>query len=58
MLKCDKIYCSKESHTVAIDSNGVSDIDDLISNQEEADTKVILHGLDALKEPETTVVLR
>ena len=43
---------------LAIDSNGVSDIDDLKSNQEEADTKVILHCLDALKEPETTVVLR
>ena len=58
MLRCDKIYFSKESHTIAIDSNGVSDIDDLKSNQEEADTKVILHCLDALKEPETTVVLR
>ena len=50
MLRCDKIYCSKESHTVAIDSN-------LKSNQEGAGTKVILHFLDALKEPETTVVL-
>ena len=58
MLKCDKIYCSKESHTVAIDSNGVSDIDDLKSNQEESDTKVILHCLDTLKEPQTAVVLR
>ena len=58
MLRCDKIYCSKESHTVAIDSNGVPDIDDLKSNQEGAGTKVILHFLDALKEPETTAVLR
>ena len=58
MLKCDKIYCSKESHTVAIDSNGVSDVDDLKSNPEEADTKVMLHCLDALKEAETAVVLR
>ena len=49
MLKCDQIYCSEASHTVAIDSNGVSNIDDLKSNQEEADTKVILHCLDALK---------
>ena len=32
MLKCDKIYCSKESHTVAIESNGVSNIDDLKFN--------------------------
>ena len=36
MLKCNKIYCPKESHTVTIDSNGVSDIDNLKSNQEEA----------------------
>ena len=57
MLRCDKIYCSKESHTVAIDSNGVRDIDDLKSNQEEAGTKVILYCLDALKEPDATVVL-
>ena len=57
MLKCSKIYCSKESHTVAIDSNGVRDIDDLKSNQEEAGTKVILYCLDALKEPDATVVL-
>ena len=58
MLKCDQIYCSEASHTVAIDSNGVSNIDDLKSNQEEADTKVILHCLDALKESEATVVRR
>ena len=58
MLKCDEIYCLKESYTVATDSNELSDIDDLKSDQEEADTKVIHHYLDALKEPETTVVLR
>ena len=41
-----------------VDPNSVSEIDDLKSNQEKADTKVILHCLDPLKEPETTVVLR
>ena len=58
LLKCNQIYFSKESHCILLDEEGPRDVEHLKSNQEEADTKVILHCLDALMTPESTVVLR
>ena len=58
LLKCNQIYFSKESHCILLDEEGPRDVEHLKSNQEEADTKVILHCLDALITPESTVVLR
>ena len=58
LLKSKEIYFSKESCCLLINENGSQDVEHLKSNQEEADTKVILHCLDALKTPESTVVLR
>ena len=45
-----------ESHTVSCDS--VIQNDDLKSDQEEADTKVILHAINAIKNSSHKVVLR
>ena len=58
LLKCNEIYFSKEIQSTVIDAEGLRDFDRLKSNQEEADTKMILHCLDALVDPESTVVLR
>ena len=58
LLKCERIIYSMDSCCFLIDENGTQEIDSLKSNQEEADTKVILHCLDALNTPESTVVLR
>ena len=58
MLKCKEIYLSKEDGCFLFNKNSFHSATHLKSNQEEADSKVILHFLDALKEPETTVVLR
>ena len=58
MLKCKEIYFSKEDGCFLFNENGFHYATHLKSNQEEADSKVILHCLDALKEPEATVVLR
>ena len=41
-----------------IDEDGSQEVEHLKSNQEEADTKVVLHCLDALRTPEATVALR
>ena len=57
LLNCKEIYFSKENCCLLINENGSQDVD-LKLNQEEGDTKVILHCLDALKTPEATVVLR
>ena len=58
MLKCKEIYFSKEDGCFLFNENGFHSATHLKPNREEADSKVILHCLDALKEPETTVVLR
>ena len=58
LLKWNQIYFSKENCCFLIDEHGSShEVEDLKSNQEEADTKVILHCLDALRTPESSVVL-
>ena len=58
LLKCNQIYFSKENYCSLIDEDGSQEVEHLKSNQEEADTKVVLHCLDALRTPEATVVLR
>ena len=58
MLKCKEIYFSKEDGCFLFNENGFHSGTYLNSNHKEADSKVRLHCLDALKEPEATVVLR
>ena len=58
MLKINQIYFSKENCCILIDENKVEKYETLTSNQEEADTKVVLHCLDALRTPDATVILR
>ena len=57
MLKCKGIYYSTEDVALYL-TKMISTLLLFKSNQEEADKKVILYCLDALKEPELTVVLR
>ena len=57
MLKWKEIYFSKEDGCFLFNDNGFHSGTYLKSNQEEGDSKLILHYLDALKEPEATVVL-
>ena len=51
MLKCKDIYFSTEDSCFIFNENDFHAATDLKSNQEEADKKVILYCLDALKEP-------
>ena len=55
MLKCKEIYFSKEDGCFLFNDNGFHSGTYLKSKQEEGDSKIILHYLDALKEPEATV---
>jgi len=48
----------KENYCLLINENGSQGVEHKKSNQEEADTKVVLHCLDTLKTPEATFVLR
>ena len=58
-LKCSTVYFSQEDVTYCINESGVTVKQDLSSNQEEADTKVILHCHHALEESlSSKVVLR
>ena len=58
-LKCSVIYFSQEDITYCLKGTGVSIAAELSSNQEEADTKVILHCHHSLQEsPNSKVVLR
>ena len=58
-LKCKIVYFSQEDITYKLTNKGVSIAAELSSNQEEADTKVILHCHHALQEsPGSKVVLR
>ena len=58
LLKCSIIYFSKEDLTLKIENFSVTSSIDLSSNQEEADTKVILHCQHAIETTEGPVVLR
>jgi len=58
LFKCSVIYFSKDDSTLKIDEFSSTTSIDLSSNQEEADTKVILHCQHAIETTEGSVVLR
>ena len=58
MLKSKVIYFSEEDGCFLFNENGFHSATHLKSIQEEGNSKVILHCMHALKEPEATVVLR
>ena len=49
ILKCNNIIMSGDEYCEKVTCDGVTIVERLVSNQEEADTKVILHTLEALK---------
>ena len=49
ILKCDTIVMSGDEYCHKVTQENVTNVESLVSNQEEADTKVVLHALDALK---------
>lgn len=55
LLKCNKIYFSKEDNCLLINESGIHNAVRLKPNQEEADTKVILYCLDALNDLEAYI---
>eukprot|EP00111_Clytia_hemisphaerica_P022210 TCONS_00065262-protein len=48
ILKCDSIVMSGDQYCEKVTRDNVSNVESLVSDQEEADTKLILHTLDAL----------
>ena len=49
ILKCSTIFMSGDEYCEKVTLENVINVESLVSNQEEADTKVILHAMDALK---------
>ncbi|KAG1711251.1 hypothetical protein GQR58_002553 [Nymphon striatum] len=59
MLRCPTICISQEDVTYCVTESGVTVKEELSSNHEEADTKVILHSYKSMQEdPSSKVVLR
>ena len=59
LLGCTEIYFSSDNECKRITREGITLENDLCSNQEEADTKVILHSKHAFdRSPEKTVIVR
>jgi hypothetical protein len=58
ILRANKIILSRDGACHEVTSSAVNRLDNLSSNQEEADTKVILHTLDALDKHDSKVHLR
>ena len=56
-LRCDTIYISQENETYCLKESHISLCEELSSNHEEADTKVILHCHHALMEDTSTKVI-
>ena len=48
MLQTEAIYISKDQQTICITEQAANEVQELTSNQEEADTKLILQSLHAL----------
>ena len=48
MLQTEDIYISKDQQTICVTEQAANEVQELISNQEKADTKLILHPLQAL----------
>ena len=58
VLKSNVIYLSGDSICEKVTEESVSTYEILISDQEEADTKVVLHAMDALSTTESNVCIR
>ena len=59
ILKANKLYHSADGICQLITRQGIEMVGDLSSNQEEADTKVVLHASHALNaQPDKTVIVR
>ena len=58
ILKCNEIILSGDEFCERVTNENVTVYDDLISNQEEADTKVVLHTLEALRTTNGNVCIR
>ena len=59
ILKTDELYYSMDNKCYVITNQGVVTVEDLSSNQEEADTKVALYSSHALNaQPNKTVIVR
>ena len=58
LLQCSVIFFSKEDITLKIEASQVTTAADLTSNQEEADTKVILHCHHSITNTEDPIILR
>ena len=56
-MKCNEIYFSKEDNSLLFNDSSIYNAVSLKSNQEEADSKVILHYLDVLNDFEATIVI-
>ena len=57
-MQTSVIYFSKEGSCVRVNAWLVTPVDELSSNQEEADTKVILHSGHAISTTEGSIILR
>ena len=57
ILQTSVIYFSKEDSCVQVNALQVTTVDELLSNQEEADTKVILHSADVISTIEGSIIL-
>ena len=58
ILQTSVIYFSKEDSCVQVNASQVTTADELSSNQEEADTKVILHSPHPINITEGSIILR
>ena len=59
ILDCKEIYFSEKNECIRITHESVTEEQSMSSNQEEADTKVILHSKHAYeRSPEKTVIVR
>ena len=59
ILKTDELYYSMDNKCYLITNQGVVTVEDLSSNQEEADTKVVLHASHPVNaQPNKTVIVR
>ena len=49
ILECNTIIMSGDEYCEKVTNDNVLNVENLVSNQEEADTKVVLHAMDALQ---------
>ena len=56
-LQTSVIYFSKKDSCVRVNASQLTTVDELLSNQEEADNKVILHSVHAITTTEGSIIL-